>query len=87
MPQKVREPGSARAVLSRFGACYLAALCSEQLCASMQPQEHALGLAGHVPSLPLIPRPLDQSKLSVAVDTHLDSMRETGDTSTGFPAL
>lgn len=75
MPQKVREPCSAHAVLSRFGSCYQAALCSKQLCASMQPQEHVLGLAGHAPSLPLIPRELDGSKLCMTADTHLFSMR------------
>lgn len=53
----------------------------------MQPEEHGLGLAGHVPSLPLIPRELDQAKLSVTVNTQLDFMRETGNTSTGFLAL
>lgn len=82
MPQKVREPCSAHAVLSRFGSCYQAALCSKQLCASMQPQEHVLGLAGHVPSLPLIPR-----ELCMTLDTHVFSMRETGDPRSGFPVL
>lgn len=37
-----------------------------------------LGLAGHVPSLPLVPGELDPSSL--------DSMREPGDLGTGFPA-
>ena len=47
----------------------------------MWPQEHVLGLARHAPSLPLNPR-----ELCVTVGTHLDSTRETGDTSPGFPA-
>lgn len=38
-----------------------------------------LGLAGHVPPLPLVPRELDPS--------NLDSVREPGGLGTGFPAL
>lgn len=53
----------------------------------MQPQEHVLGLAGHIPSLPLILRELNWSKLCVTVDTHLFPMRETEDPLSGFPVL